>query len=135
MNKKLSTQKSFDKKEKGAIVKGRWIVELPDVHPSLNTWVNMHFQSRNNLKQEWGRMVSACAKLAGLPKIDKPVEIFIIYYHPRDTVDLDNFTPKFIIDGLKPFFIDDNIKVVKKLGWEFKRSPIRRSVVKIKVIK
>lgn len=133
--KKLSTPKTFAKKQKRALLTNSWIIELPDVHPSLNSWVNMHFHSRNNLKQEWGKMVHVYAKLAGLPMIDKPVEVFITYHHPKDTVDLDNYTPKFIMDGLKPFFIDDNIKCVVKLGWEFKRGSIRKSVVKIKLAK
>lgn len=79
----------------------------------------MHYIARNELKQQWAMMVDVLAKKAKLPKFENPVEIFITYYHPRQTVDLDNYTPKFIIDGLKNYFGDDNVTRLKRLGWQF----------------
>jgi hypothetical protein len=108
-----------------------YTIEIPDVHPSLNSWTKMHYMARNNLKQEWKQMVYILGKEAKLPKFTKPVEVYIKYFHPRDDVDLDNYTPKFILDGLKEFFVDDNIQHLKKLGWEFKRGK-KRSVVEIR---
>lgn len=91
----------------------------------------MHFHARNKLKKEWELMVWTACKEAKLPKIDGKVEVFITYYHPKTNIDLDNFTPKFIMDGLKLFFEDDSIKYVKKLGWEFKKGE-KCSIIKIK---
>ena len=108
-----------------------WTIEIPDVHPSLNSWTNMHWTKKHALKKEWEMMVWALAKEAKIPTFKQPVEIYIKYYHPRDSVDLDNYTPKFIIDGLKTLFVDDNITQLKKLGWEFKRGK-KRSVVEIR---
>lgn len=75
-------------------------------------------------------MAFLCAKKAKLPKFDVPVEVFLTYYHPKDVVDFDNYTPKFFLDGLKPFFKDDSIKFLKRLGWEFEKGE-KRSVVHI----
>lgn len=90
----------------------------------------MHFIARNNLKQEWGEMVKVLAMEAKWKPFENPVELFITYYHPRETVDLDNYTPKFIIDGLKHYFGDDNITHLKKIGWTFKKGP-KKSVVEV----
>lgn len=75
-------------------------------------------------------MVNILALEAKIPKFTQPVELFITYFHPRESVDLDNYTPKFIIDGLKHLFGDDNITCLKKIGWTFKKGP-KRSVVEI----
>ncbi len=112
-----------------------WRIEIPDVHPSLNAWTRMHFHKRNNLKAEWEHMVRILALKAKFPQFDSPVEMFITYTHPRDNVDLDNFTPKFIVDGLKSFFKDDSIKYLKKLGWQFNKGKPKTSLVEIRLCK
>ena len=96
----------------------QWTITIPDVHPSLNKWTNMHYSKRGKLKKEWEHMVWVLWKEKKYKHIEGEVEVFITYYHPRNTVDLDNYTPKFIMDGLKIFFEDDSIKYVTKLGWE-----------------
>tara|TARA_R100000789_G_C2964159_1_gene138821 strand:+ start:87 stop:449 length:363 start_codon:yes stop_codon:yes gene_type:complete len=113
----------------------KWSFEIPDVHPSLNIWTNMHWTKKSVLKKYWENMVWALAREAGLKKIDKPVWIFIQYYHPRRTVDLDNYTPKFILDGLKSFIKDDNIQWIQKIGWEFIQSKKKKSIVEIQEIR
>ena len=108
-----------------------WTFTLNDCHPSLNAWTRMHFHVRNNLKKEWEQMTFYAAKEAKVPKIDFPIEIFITYYHPKKTVDLDNLVPKFILDGLKNFIVNDNIQWLTKLGWTIKTGD-KSSVVEIK---
>lgn len=77
-------------------------------------------------------MVHVLAMEAKWPKkFDFPVELFITYYHPRDTVDLDNYTPKFWIDGLKHYFGDDNITCLKKIGWTFEKGP-KKSIISVR---
>ena len=106
----------------------QWTITIPDIHPSLNVWTRMHFAKRNNLKKEWEKMIWSLWKEKNYPHIDGKVEVFITYYHPQTNVDLDNFVPKFIMDGLKIFFEDDSIKYVVKLGWEIKKGD-KKSVV------
>lgn len=108
-----------------------YTIEVPDVHPSLNMWTKLHYIPRNTLKKQWMKDVSILAKQVNIPIFKAPVEIFITYYHPRETVDLDNYTPKFIIDGLKIYFGDDNVTRLKKIGWEFKKGE-KRSVIQIR---
>lgn len=110
-------------------------IELPYVHPSLNKWTRMHYILRNNLKQSIQNDVWKAAKVSKIPKIDSCVEIFITYYHPRRTVDLDNYTPKFFLDGLKHLFVDDNIQHVIKLGWTFKKDKNKRSIIEVIPVK
>lgn len=111
-----------------------YIIEIPDVHPSLNTWTRMHFHVRNQLKHDWATMVLACARTAKIPKIDKPVRIFLEYYHPKRSVDIDNYTPKFILDPLRDHFIkDDNITNITDLRWTFVQDKVKRTVIHIYV--
>lgn len=105
--------------------------ELPDVHPSLNVWTRMHWAKRNELKKQWENDAYYSAKQAGLKMIEFPVEIFIEYHHPKTCVDLDNYTPKFILDGLKSLLVDDSIDHIKRLGWEFRKSTTKKTVVTI----
>ena len=109
-----------------------WTFEIPDVHPSLNVWSKMNRWKMNTLKKQWEHDVFYLAKQAKIPFFNFPVDIFITYHHPRQTVDKDNFSPKFIMDGLKPFLIDDNIKIVKKLDWDFVKSDKKKSIIEIR---
>ena len=90
----------------------------------------MHWAQRAKMKSEFEELAFWSAKKSGLPKLTEPVEIFITYYHPKQTVDLDNYTPKFFLDALKQFFVDDNFLYLVKLGWTFKKGT-KRSVVEI----
>lgn len=92
----------------------------------------MHFYPRNELKQQWAWMVKAAMVKAKFPQhIEKPVEIFIEYGHPKRCVDLDNYTPKFIIDPIRDVITDDNIERVIKLGWTFVKSKNKYSKVTV----
>lgn len=109
------------------------VFEIPDVHPSLNVWTRMHFHVRNRLKQDWYDMVYLCAKKYKIPFITAPVEIHIEVHHPRSTIDLDNFTCKFILDPLRKNFIhDDNVKCIHKLSYTAIKSKEKKTVVYIK---
>lgn len=53
------------------------------------------------------------------PKFEGPVEVEVRYYFTdKRARDIDNYTPKFIMDGLVAAEIieDDNQKIVKKLS-------------------
>ena len=110
-------------------------IELPDCHPSINQWHGRHWSHKSYLKDIWYKMVWACAKEAKVPLIKSPVEIHIDYFGPR-YIDLDNLTPKFILDGLKDVVIlDDNPKVLKKISWTFTKDKNKRSIILIKEVK
>lgn len=122
---KAKTGEKTDKKS--------WLLTIDGVHPSLNTWTRMHFHLRNKLKQDWELLTIDAANKAKLPHIKQPVKIFLKYFHPKDNVDLDNFTPKFILDGLKRYLEDDNIKYIKELGWSFEKSKHKYTEVLITI--
>ena len=108
--------------------------EIPDCHPSINQWHGRHWSHKEYLKGIWYKMVMACAKKAKVPKINQPVEIHIDYFNPRH-IDLDNLTPKFILDGLKGIVIlDDNPNIVKKISWTFTKDKNKRSIVLIRLV-
>jgi len=115
-------------------MKSEYQFEIPDCHPSLNSYLKKHWTVYHRLREEWNAMVWACVKHAKIPMIEQPVEIHIDYYHPRKSVDLDNYTPKLLMDSLKGLVIkDDSSQIVKKLSWRFIQAKVKKSVVTIKL--
>jgi len=124
--------KSSNDSRKSQVKNKEYTIEIPDVHPSLNTWTRMHFRERNKLKQQWHNMVSVCVMKANIPFIKKPVAVWIENFHNLKTVDLDNYTPKFIMDPLRDIVLaDDNVKFVKDLRITFEKcsKKERRTIV------
>ena len=111
-------------------MKRKWTLEIDDVHPSINVWAGKHWSVQMKMKKEQMQKAWVAALQAKLPYDLNKVEIFIEYFHPRDTVDLDNHTPKMWMDYLKKHFVDDNIKHVMKLGWTFTKG-IKHSKIHI----
>ncbi len=122
-------------------MKSVYQLEIPEVHPSLNKWVQMNRFARARLRDECKETIWACAKNAKIPMIKTPVEIEIVYHHKfkkenKVRLDIDNFTPKFYMDGLSGIVIpDDSIDYVKKLTWTVIKDGENRSVILIKPIK
>lgn len=93
-------------------------IKLPQ-HPSLNDYYKSNFQSANALKQAWkdfivwrlyelnlyGKMIERC-------RID-----FITYFKTNRRHDLDNISPKFILDGFVEagLIADDDYKHIESL--------------------
>ncbi len=112
-----------------------WELEIDELHPSLNVWTRMHWTKLSALKKEIAWTILAACNKAKLPKsIGNPVEIYIEYFHPRETADLDNLVPKLWLDCLKSHFGDDNITRLKKLGWTIIKAPKKKSIIYIKEI-
>lgn len=89
-------------------------------HPSINTWFILKRMSLNNLKQKWKDFILWLT----LPLVKRGLsfdkfELYIHIYMPtKRPFDLDNCTPKFILDGLveSGFISDDNINHLVKLS-------------------
>ena len=77
-------------------------IVIPDVPPSLNEWSKMHWAKVDKLKKQWEHDVYYCAYSQRPKKPIKYAKVKIIYYfktnRARDLVD--NYAPKFIMDGI-----------------------------------
>lgn len=91
-------------------------VIIYDIPPSLNDWHGMHWAAKAEVKKQWESLVIVL--LRGCKRVEKPVVRITYYPGIERSRDKDNYTPKFIMDGLKKsgVILDDNVKVVD-LNW------------------
>lgn len=80
------------------------ILRIPGTHPSLNDWTRLHYKKSWELKKYWEQLIgyksNHITKDRDFTKIKKGL-ILIKYYFPNgNRRDPDNYTPKFILDGL-----------------------------------
>jgi Holliday junction resolvase RusA-like endonuclease len=94
-------------------------------HPSLNVWVSKARPFvRNTLKKQFGDEVQRRVRLAGLGPLFGPVSIAVVYYfRGARRRDLDNYTPKFLLDGLRSsgLIADDAKDIVRELSVRLER--------------
>lgn len=94
-------------------------LELDDVHPSLNKWAIANRFAANKEKQVWKEMVYWACKEKGIKAtIRGPVRVEIHYkFKDKRRRDCDNYTPKFILDGLVEagVLVDDSCDIVTEL--------------------
>ena len=102
---------------------------IPEIPPSLNVIFNWHWAVRNKEKIRWAAMIyyeiNNLKRRNQLPtKIYGKVSIKIIYYFKtKANHDYDNYSGKFIMDGLKNIIIeDDNQNIVTELTHRFEYS-------------
>ena len=96
-------------------------IVIPEIHPSINIWQGWHWTKYNKEKQRWSEMVGWLCK--GKKKFLGKVEIEVVtYFDTKRKHDLDNYTPKFILDPLvkSGIIVDDNSEIVTKLSTVFK---------------
>jgi len=91
---------------------------IDDVHPTINRWaITWHHYKRAKVKKEWEeKIMIACANCT---PIKGPVSVLVEYYFPTKRLrDIDNYTPKFILDGMvKAGLIEeDNNSIIKQLS-------------------
>lgn len=89
------------------------------IHPSLNRWTNWHYTKKHQVKKDWEDEI--CLLLIKYKKLQlEKAKVRIIYYTPNYQSDRDNYTPKFIMDGLvkSGLLADDNRNIVKPT-WDF----------------
>ncbi|MBP2652601.1 MAG: hypothetical protein H6Q73_170 [Firmicutes bacterium] len=94
---------------------------LPDVPPSLNRWARKHWRSQSEIKKRWEQEVWAAAvnaRVKGLNLLKAKVHI-VYEFKTNARRDKDNYTPKFIMDGLvkSGVIVDDNDSNID-LSWE-----------------
>lgn len=109
-------------------------------HESINTWMIMRRPAMNGLKQKWKDFIKWLVQEQGYANLHiEECEISqTIYYPTNRRHDLDNSTPKFILDGLveSGMIVDDDSKHISKLTMQCnidKENP--RTVIKIKILK
>ena len=82
-------------------MRGKITITIPDIPPSLNKWSRMHWAKAAEIKKRWEANVyySAYGQRPKTPY--KKAKITITYFFKtRQRHDLDNYVPKFILDGL-----------------------------------
>lgn len=93
-------------------------------HESINAWMIMKRPMMNALKQKWKDFICFFVKEQGYANLHiEKCEIHQIIYYPNNRRhDIDNSTPKFILDGLveSGMILDDDCKHITKLTLECK---------------
>lgn len=88
-------------------------------HPLLNTWIILHNQTMNKLKQKWKFFIIWWIKKLGYNDLmlDKFEMTFVTYMPSRRRSDCDNTVPKFILDAFTEagFIVDDDYKHLTSL--------------------
>lgn len=91
-------------------------------HESINTWMVMKRPMMNSLKQRWKQFMIWLMDKQGYSNMQiKQCEMhFKVYYPSNRRHDVDNTTPKFILDGLAEsgFVVDDDCTHITKLTLE-----------------
>lgn len=93
-------------------------------HESINVWMIMKRPMMNALKQKWKNFIRWLVDRQGYSNLHiEKCEIHQTVYYPNNRRhDVDNSTPKFIIDGLveSGMIVDDDSKHLTKLTLECK---------------
>lgn len=91
-------------------------------HPSINVWMIMKRPMMNRLKSQWKDFIVWLIKYLGYENlyVDTCNMTFITYFPTKARHDVDNQSPKFILDGLTEsgFIVDDDSKHLKSLTLE-----------------
>lgn len=115
---------------------GDWvIIEVPETPPSLNKWTKMHWAKSRGIKKRWEAMIAVLAKQAKAPKFSKANINITYYFTTNHRRDKDNYTPKFIMDGLVKagVLVDDNTSLVN-VDWKLERGDKALTVIEIKAV-
>jgi Holliday junction resolvase RusA-like endonuclease len=97
-------------------IDGGYKVMIEDVPPSLNKWSRMHWTKSRKIKKFWEETVQWM--FAGIKQFKNPVVRIRYSFDTKRRRDKDNYTPKFIMDGLVKSGVikDDNVGAVD-LDW------------------
>ena len=95
------------------------IITIPRLHPSINEWKKWHYHKYNKIKKSWAEEMFYITR--GMKGIEGKVEVTVRYYFKdKRKRDLDNYSPKFILDALVHANIieEDNSSIVTRLSVE-----------------
>lgn len=88
-------------------------------HPSINTWMILPRVQMNALKQKWKDFICFWIKLNHMQnrQLDNFDVVMTVFFNTKRRVDCDNYSPKFILDGLTEsgFIVDDDGKHLRSL--------------------
>lgn len=90
-------------------------------NPSLNKWIILRRLSMNKLKQDFKDFTKFVVHHYGLEdlSISNCKCNYIVYRNSKRRIDLDNITPKFLLDGLTAecsgVLVDDGIDCIESL--------------------
>ena len=83
-------------------MKSKITITIPDIPPSLNKWSRMHWAKAAEIKKRWEADVYYSAYSQRPKEPYRYAKVTITYYFKdnrhRDIVD--NYSPKFLMDGL-----------------------------------
>ena len=84
-------------------------LEIKRVPISLNKWHAMFWADKMRAKEPWVSELRILWIQDGKPRLKPPVTVNVTY-HFKDSKkrDYDNYTPKFILDGLKDAYLEDD---------------------------
>lgn len=101
---------------------GKLVITIYDIPPSLNDWHGMHWAAKAKVKRQWEDMLITL--LRGRRQFQQPVIRIVFHPDTQRERDKDNYTPKFIMDGLKKSGIirDDSVNAVD-LDWDIATEP------------
>ena len=101
------------------------VIVVPGIPPSLNDWMNWHHFARSQGKRQWKEKVMLVCLQDRAKPIAPPVKVTLTYFfdsHRRR--DYDNYSGKFILDGLVPRVLpDDSSEVIRSLLIRFDHDP------------
>ena len=77
------------------------IITIPGIPPSLNQWSRMHWAKAARLKKQWEQDVYFASYNTKPKQSIRYAKVTItFYFKDRRRRDMDNYTPKFLMDGL-----------------------------------
>ena len=97
---------------------------IPEIHPSLNEWARRWHPFRiAREKRRWQQMIALLC--SGKKMLAVPAIVTVTHFFPnRRKRDFDNYTPKFILDGIKGVLLpDDNAEWIVELSTRFSHDP------------
>lgn len=109
-------------------------------HPSINVWCILPRIQMNALKQKWKDFVVWWMNDLGYNnmKLDEFEMIFTTFMPTKRRSDPDNFSPKYILDGMSEaeFIIDDDGSHLKALTLKTSYDKCKpRTEIEIKILK
>lgn len=114
VNRKTNRAKITLKRPKDTVSHCNGVITLTiyDIPPSLNDWTNQHWSKNYKEKKRWEDLITTLLKRKN--QLNNPIVRITYYPDINRSRDKDNYTPKYIMDGLKKskIIIDDNTKVV-----------------------
>lgn len=76
-------------------------ITIPEIHPSLNQILRMHYHKRNTENKKWAALVAFFDNRRKKRGPLKKARVKITYFFPDNRRrDPDNYSPKFLMDGL-----------------------------------